>query len=107
MAEKQVRIKDEELNQIRQVRAKYEQIMFQLGQVDIQLHDAKKQVSALEKQRETLYSQYEETQQNEQNLFNNLQKTYGEGTINIDNGILTKEVADQPTPPTPETVENK
>jgi hypothetical protein len=96
MASKQVKITDEELNAIKQVRVKYEQIMFQIGQTEIQIRDTEKLVENLTKQRETLHTEYAGTQNEEKSLFEQLSKKYGMGSINIDSGVITQEVPDEP-----------
>ena len=97
MATKQIKIAEEELTAIRQVRAKYEQIMFQLGQTDIQIHDTERILKELESRRKEHYDNYAKTQNDEKILFDNLSKKYGVGSINIDSGIITQEIPDEPT----------
>jgi len=88
----EIKLEEAELKEIQELRQNYQQIMFQLGQAELQLNDLKSVIADLEKTKTDLFSKYASLKQDEQNKLNALNKKYGIGTLNLETGIFSPSV---------------
>ena len=94
MAEKQaIKLPDEELNPVRELRQKYNNLMIQLGQAELQKHDLKNALNEVQAVSDKLKEEYEATKANERQQLDVLNKKYGVGVLNVESGLFT------PNPP--------
>ena len=78
---KVIKLPEDKLKQITEVRDKYYKIMTQLGDADIQIHN-------LTKIKEELLAEYTTVQGEEKVIIDEIGKTYGFGKINLKTGEL-------------------
>ena len=80
------KVTDDELNAIKDLGAKYNQISTALGQLRVQRLILNQQLEQVEKAEENLEKDYVSNQEKEQALVKNLNETYGTGTLNPQTG---------------------
>jgi hypothetical protein len=98
MAEKQaIKVSEEEVKKIKEVRNSYQEIIFQVGQVELQITDVNEALQNLVEAKDKLLEKYNATKQTERTHLDELNKKYGMGSLNVDTGFFTP----APTPPTP------
>jgi hypothetical protein len=85
----QIKLKDEELNGLQQLREKYATAMAQFGQLKIEKIVVKKELDRLSKIEEELELAYSNIQQEEETLVKAIETSYGEGDVDLDTGIFT------------------
>ena len=83
------KVTDDELNAIKDLGAKYNQISTALGQLRVQRLILNQQLEQVEKAEENLEKDYVSNQEKEQALVKNLNETYGTGTLNPQTGEFT------------------
>ena len=79
------KIKEEQLQQINELKQKYNQIVFALGDLEIQKKD-------LEFQHENLLAEFAKNRQEEETLLTEIQKEYGDGNLDTTTGEFTPKV---------------
>ena len=83
------KVTDEELNAIKDLGTKYNQISTALGQLRVQRLILNQQLEQIEKAEESLENDYVSNQEREQTLVKNLNENYGTGTLNPQTGEFT------------------
>ena len=83
------KVTDEELNAIKDLGTKYNQISTALGQLRVQRLILNQQLEQIEKAEESLENDYVSNQEREQTLVKNLNESYGTGTLNPQTGEFT------------------
>ena len=83
------KVTDDELNAIKDLGAKYNQISTALGQLRVQRLILNQQLEQVEKAEDNLEKDYVSNQEKEQALVKNLNETYGTGTLNPQTGEFT------------------
>lgn len=81
---KTIKLTQEELKQLTEVKEKRDQIVYNLGQVDIQR-------AILEGQRSSILENLAKLQEEETKVGKELQEKYGNGNIDIETGEFTSE----------------
>lgn len=84
-----VKFTENELNNIKSLGAKFQETVFNLGQLYIErlnLENAFKELADKEKH---LQEEYLNLQKEEQNILNNITAKYGNGVLNIKDGTFT------------------
>ena len=90
MAEKQViKVSEEELKKIRDLRQSYQDITYQLGQTEFQITDLTKILKDLTEAKNKVISQYDELKKLERTHFEELNKKYGMGSLDVETGLFT------------------
>ena len=79
----------EHLEEIKELRQKFNNISVEIGNITIEREMIKAQLSSMTQRRETLLSQFEQLRTEESKLFEKLTERYGDGQIDIENGIFT------------------
>ena len=80
------KVSDDELNAIKDLGSKYNQISAAFGQLRVQKHILNQQLEQVEKAEENLDKDYVSTQEREQSLVKSLNEKYGTGTLNPQTG---------------------
>ena len=80
------KIKDEQLQQINNLKTTFNQIVFRLGQVEIETKD-------LEAEKAFLINQFNKNTQIEKELLESIQKEFGEGNLDLNTGEFTPNVS--------------
>ena len=90
MAEKQaITVSEEEVKKVKDLRVSYQEIVVQVGQVELQITDVKEGLDGLTEAKEKLLVKYNEIKQTERTHLDELNKKYGVGSLNVDTGIFT------------------
>ncbi len=79
----------EHVDQIQELREQFSETTMFLGNISMEKHLAKQQVSQLEAQEQEIISRFDNLRQKEQDLLAKLKERYGEGEINIAEGTFT------------------
>ena len=85
MTEKHV-IDQEFLNQINQLRETSTELIYQLGQIEMELIATNQRLDDLQKAKVAAIGEYKQLQKTESDLVNTLTDKYGTGTLNIESG---------------------
>jgi len=90
MAEKQaITVSEEEVKKIKDLRGSYQEVVIQVGQVQLQISDIEDALKGLREAKEKLLVKYNEIKQTERSQLDELNKKYGVGSLNVDTGIFT------------------
>lgn len=76
-----IKLSEEQLKQLNDIRDKYYQVMTKLGDVDIQIYN-------LNKIKDELFKEYNIIQNEEKDVIDTIGKKYGYGKINLKTGEL-------------------
>jgi hypothetical protein len=79
----------EHVDQIQELREQFSETTMFLGNISMEKHLAKQQVSQLEAREQEIISRFDNLRQKEQDLLAKLKERYGEGEINIAEGTFT------------------
>lgn len=85
MSEKQV-ITQEEMKSIETLRNSSTDLIFEFGQVEMEIMMTEKRLTELRSYKTTLETKYKELQDEETAVVKSLNDKYGAGTLNIENG---------------------
>jgi predicted nuclease with TOPRIM domain len=85
MSEKQVITKDE-LKSVEELRSSSTDLIFQFGQVEMEIIMLQDRLKELTTHKDSLQTQYKELQEKEATLVDQFNTKYGAGTLNIENG---------------------
>lgn len=91
MAEEVKKLTPEELDMVKKVRNKYQEITIQLGQIQVQRLQMMAQLKTLEDLEQDLQKQYVDNQDNETKSINELKEKYGVASVNIDTGEINSD----------------
>ena len=90
MSEK-IKMTDGELAEVKMLQEKFQQKMFQLGQWALQKWDAEARIKANTEQETKLKDEWNSLQKMENELIEKLLSKYGEGNLDLANGIFVSE----------------
>lgn len=79
----------EHLEEITALRQKFNNISIEIGNITIEREMLKAQLSSITTRRESLMNQFETLREQESELFKKLTERYGDGQIDIENGLFT------------------
>lgn len=85
MSEKNV-IEQEHMDKIQQLRDTSTELIYRLGQIELELITTNQRLDELNKAKVAAISEYKTLQKTENELVDTLTKKYGVGTLNIDSG---------------------
>ena len=85
MSEKKV-LEQNEMQSIEELRNQSTDLIFQFGQVEMEMMIVQKRLEELQNAKSDLEGQYIELQTKEQNVINDLTEKYGAGSLNVENG---------------------
>tara|TARA_Y100000592_G_C5316826_1_gene242872 strand:+ start:415 stop:690 length:276 start_codon:yes stop_codon:yes gene_type:complete len=90
MSEDIKKVTPEELENVQEVRSKYQEITVKLGQIQVQRLTISGQLEVLNKNEEDLREEWVKTQQEEAKAIQDLQEKYGKVNINLDSGEINE-----------------
>lgn len=86
---KEIKFTDNEIGQLRELQTTYNNVVNNLGQTEIQLTEAEKNLDELKETKLQLIQAYETAKQTESTLFTEINDKYGPGNLDIATGIFT------------------
>lgn len=89
METNEIKIKQEELDKIKQLSIKYNDLIYNLGKLNLEKNFLKKREMALDSAIDEIIDSYEEFKKEEEILINSINNEYGAGNLNIETGIFT------------------
>lgn len=90
MEEKQViKVAEEEVKKIKELRQSYQELIVQVGQVELQMNDLNDALNNLSEAKLKLMIKYAEIKETEKTQLEELNKKYGVGSLNVDTGLFT------------------
>jgi len=96
MAEKQaIKVSEEEVKKIKALRGNYQELIVQVGQVELQISDVNETLQTLLDAKDKLFDKYNEIKKTERSHLDELNKKYGVGSLNVDTGLF---IPVEPTP---------
>lgn len=88
MEEQVIKFTESEMLAIAQLQSKYQQKIFELGQIELTKVDLEQQLQDNVKQREQLFEDWKKVQTEENNLLQQLSQKYGDGTLSLKDGTF-------------------
>jgi len=85
MSDKNV-IEETHLNDINQLREQSTDLVYRLGQIEMELIAAEQRLDELKRAKTASIDEYKELQRKEADIVKTLTEKYGTGTLNIDSG---------------------
>jgi hypothetical protein len=85
MSDKNV-IEENHLNDINQLREQSTDLVYRLGQIEMELIAAEQRLDELKRAKTASIDEYKELQRKEADIVKTLTEKYGTGTLNIDSG---------------------
>lgn len=79
---------NEEMQEIATLQAKYQQKIFELGEIQLQEIDLDQSKTALIEKKNGLLEKWKEIQKEEESLLNKLASKYGNGSLNLKDGTF-------------------
>lgn len=79
----------EEVQQIKELQSQYNQFVFELGSIEVQLQNISTAFTAIETEKENTLESIKKLGEREKELISVLKEKYGEGNINIETGEIT------------------
>ena len=84
-----IKVEEKELQDVRDLRNNYQQIIVQLGQIELQLNDLNSAAKQVQHSKDELLTRYEELKISERSKLEELNKKYGIGDLNVETGVFT------------------
>lgn len=84
----EIKFTQEELEQIKQLRDNTNRIIYQFGEIDLELYLMHQRTNELQNLRTELQTEYQNQSNNERTLVDELNKKYGAGQVDIESGIF-------------------
>jgi hypothetical protein len=88
MSENVTKFTDAEMQQIAQLQGKYQQKIFELGQLELAKIDLDQQLNDLGNARKKLLEDWTAIQKEENDILQQLSQKYGDGVLNIKDGTF-------------------
>ena len=86
-----IKMTDGELAEVKMLQEKFQQKVFQLGQLYLQKMDVETRAKSVGEQEVKLKDEWNNLQKMENELIQNLLRKYGEGNLDLSQGIFTKD----------------
>lgn len=88
MEEQVIKFTESEMLSIAQLQSKYQQKIFELGQIELTKVDLEQQLQDNAKQRDQMFEDWKKIQTEENNLLQQLSQKYGDGTLSLKDGTF-------------------
>jgi len=82
------KLTEKELENLKNLRQEHYDLIYQIGEINIQVEEYKKLIQSLEEEKTLVLGKYANILLKEQEMASNLSKTYGEGQINMETGEI-------------------
>lgn len=83
-----IKFTNEEMQEIASLQAKYQQKIFELGELQLQEIDLEQTKNSLIEKKNVLLEKWKEIQKEEENMLNSLASKYGNGSLNLKDGTF-------------------
>lgn len=83
-----IKFTEQEMQSIAKLQNEYQQSIFALGQLDLEKTDLEQQLSQIKEQRDKVYDNWKNLQDQENQLLNSLSQKYGDGSLNLKDGTF-------------------
>jgi predicted nuclease with TOPRIM domain len=83
-----IKFTEQEMQSIAKLQSEYQQSIFALGQLDLEKTDLEQQLSQIKEQRDKVYDNWKNLQDQENQLLNSLSQKYGDGSLNLKDGTF-------------------
>lgn len=83
-----IKFTEQEMQSIAKLQSDYQQSIFALGQLDLEKTDLEQQLSQIKEQRDKVYENWKNIQNQENDLLNSLSQKYGDGSLNLKDGTF-------------------
>lgn len=83
-----IKFTDAEMHQIGQLQAKYQQKIFELGQLELAKIDLEQQISDLSDAKKKLLGEWTSIQKEENDILQQLSQRYGDGVLSLKDGTF-------------------
>ena len=83
-----IKFTDEEMVSIAKLQNDYQQLIYMLGQIDLEKTDLEQQLKDLNTRRNEIFENWKKTQQDENNLLSTLSQKYGDGSLSLKDGTF-------------------
>ena len=83
-----IKFTEQEMQEIATLQAKYQQKIFELGEVQLQEIDLEQTKNSLVEKKNGLLDKWREIQKEEESLLNKLASKYGNGSLNLKDGTF-------------------
>lgn len=84
-----IKFSEEEVKSIVELQDEYQQKIFELGQIRLELIDIDRQKKSLEEKEKEIVNEWEKCLKKENDLVNALSEKYGDGKLNLKDGTFT------------------
>lgn len=92
--ENTIKFTQEEMQEIANLQRKYQEKIFQLGQVKFDEASIKEATERLKEKEKSLFDEWKDIQQEEQDILKKLADKYGDGSLNLKDGTFTPQTSD-------------
>lgn len=83
-----IKFTEQEMQSIAKLQSDYQQSIYALGQLDLEKTDLDQQLSQIKEQRDKVYENWKNIQNQENELLNSLSQKYGDGSLNLKDGTF-------------------
>jgi hypothetical protein len=84
----EIKLTQEEIDQIRNIQEQNSQIVFTLGETELEIRLLNQQLESLEIERERIHLSFSDLRKQERVLVDELNKKYGDGQVDLHSGIF-------------------
>lgn len=88
MSENVIKFTESEMQQIAQLQGKYQQKIFELGQLELAKIDIEQQLSDLSNNKQKLLADWTGIQKEENDILQQLSQKYGDGVLSLKDGTF-------------------
>ena len=88
----EVKISNDEIVKLQEIRKEYYGVILNLGRNQVELNNAERNISNLKNQRDDLIKKLDSIVEIENRLILDIQNKYGKGNLDIDSGILKRDI---------------
>lgn len=88
MSESVIKFTESEMQQIAQLQGKYQQKIFELGQLELAKIDMEQQLSDLSNNKQKLLADWTGIQKEENDILQQLSQKYGDGVLSLKDGTF-------------------
>ena len=85
----QIKFTKEEVSAIREIRNNFNNITTNFGNLEVQRIQTEQRLAAIEQQKGIAENEYNQVIQQEAELLNNLNEKYGQGSLDLEQGVFT------------------
>lgn len=83
-----IELENQEIEKLREINRRYNTVIFETGQLSIEIENTERSLLELKKDKENLYNDYEKIKEEEEIIAEKLTKKYGQGRIDLEKGII-------------------